>query len=79
VEEPLDSVTTKDRFLLINPATNEQHELEIYFRLLKPGELAAAHSFPKRYKFAGNKTQIVKQIGNSNPTELTAALTGAVM
>ena len=79
VEEPLGSVTCKDRFLLVNPATNEQHELEIYFRLLKPGELAAAHSFPKKYKFSGNKTQIVKQIGNSNPTELTAALTGAVM
>ena len=75
VDEPLDSVTTKDRFLLVNPQTNERHELEIYFRLLQPGELAAAHSFPRDYRFTGNKSEVVKQIGNSNPTELTAALT----
>ena len=75
VDDPLDSVTTKDRFLLVNPVSNERHEREIYFRLLQPGELAAAHSFPRDYRFTGNKAEVVKQIGNSNPTELTAALT----
>lgn len=79
VNDPLDSVTTKDRFMLVNPKTNEARELEIYFRLLKPEELALAHSFPKDYRFVGNKTQVVKQIGNSNPVELTAALTAAVI
>lgn len=79
VEEPLDSVTTKDRFMLVNPKTNEALELEIYFRLLKPSELAGAHSFPADYRFSGNKTQVVKQIGNSNPVELTAALTAVVI
>jgi DNA (cytosine-5)-methyltransferase 1 len=79
IADPLDTVTTRDRFLLVNPKTNEQHELEIYFRLLKPQELARAHSFPDSYKFAGNKTAIVKQIGNSNPVELTAALTACVL
>jgi len=79
VDDPLDTVTARDRYLLVNPKANTAQELEIYFRLLKPGELAAAHSFPKKYKFAGNKTAIVKQIGNSNPVELTAALTAAVL
>jgi len=79
VKKPLGTVTTKDRFLLVNAQTSESFELVIYFRLLKPKELAAVHSFPKSYKFSGNKTQIVKQIGNSNPVELTAALSACVM
>lgn len=79
VKEPCPTLSTRDRFLLVNAAANENYELQIFFRLLKPMELAAVHSFPSRYKFAGTKTQQVKQIGNSNPVELTAALTGAVL
>lgn len=79
VDDPLDAVTTKDRFLLVNPQTNEAHELEIYFRLLKVEELARAHSFPDDYVFSGTKTDAVKQIGNSNPVGLTAAMTSAVL
>ena len=76
IHEPLDTVTTKDRFLLVEPSTGATvAELDIRFRMLQPSELAAAHSFPPDYQFTGNKAQVVKQIGNSNPTELTAALT----
>lgn len=79
VKEPCPTLSTRDRFLLVNAAANEKYELQIFFRLLKPKELAAVHSFPRDYKFAGNKTQQVKQIGNSNPVELTAALTSVVL
>lgn len=79
VKEPCPTLSTRDRFLLVNAAANEKYELQIFFRLLKPKELAAVHSFPRDYKFAGNKTQQVKQIANSNPVELTAALTSVVL
>lgn len=77
--KPCPTLTTKDRFMLINAETNERAELVIFFRLLKPRELAAIHSFPADYYFAGNKSQIVRQIGNSNPCELKAALTNMVL
>jgi DNA (cytosine-5)-methyltransferase 1 len=73
-EEPLDTVTTRDRFLLIEPKSGRTvAELDIRARLLQPHELAAAHSFPKHYKFTGNKGDQTKQIGNSVPVELACA------
>lgn len=82
VDEPLDTVTTKDRHLLVIPKLEDAppaQRLEIFFRLLRPDELARAHSFPADYQFAGTKADAVKQIGNSNPVGLTAALTAAVL
>lgn len=67
--EPVPTVTTKDRFGLVEPA-----QLDILFRMLQPHELAAAMSFPRGYHFAGNKTEIVKQVGNAVPVETAAAL-----
>lgn len=79
VTKPLPTQSTKDRFLLVNPQTNEQHEIIIYFRLLKLRELANAHSFPASYVFKGTKTQGVKQVGNSNPVEMTCGMTRSVL
>jgi DNA (cytosine-5)-methyltransferase 1 len=52
----------------------EKYLLDIRFRMLKSHELAAAQGFPKDYKFNGNTTQIVKQIGNAVPKNLAKAL-----
>ena len=41
--------------------------LDIHFRMLHWRELAAATGFPKDYDFAGNREEIVKQIGNAVP------------
>ena len=71
VNQPLPSVTTKDRFALIEGNT---YTLDIRYRMLQPHELALAHNFPVNYDFSGNKTQIVKQIGNSVPVYLAKAL-----
>lgn len=71
VSEPLGTVTTRDRFGL---AEFDGCRFDIRFRMLHWRELSAAHSFPSDYKFAGNREQIVKQIGNSVPTEQAAAL-----
>jgi DNA (cytosine-5)-methyltransferase 1 len=74
VDEPLDTVTTKDRFFLVEPKTQRKlAELDILFRMLQPHELSAAMSFPKHYIFTGNKEDQVKQIGNAVPVALAQA------
>lgn len=78
VDEPLKTQTGRDRFGLVQPMVFEnegkQYLLDIRFRMLQPHELARAMSFPKKYKFSGNREQVVKQIGNAVPVNLAAAL-----
>lgn len=71
IERPLLSVTTHDRFGLVVP---DGIALDILFRMLKPEELAAAQGFPSAYRFTGNKTEVVKQIGNAVPCKTAEAL-----
>ncbi len=74
VSEPLETVTSRDRFMLIEPKSGRAvAELDILFRMLQPNELAAAMSFPKGYQFSGNREDQVKQIGNAVPVELARA------
>lgn len=74
VDAPLDTVTTKARFMLVEfeggPAVAE---FGIRTRMVQPHELGAAHSFPGHYRFLGSKDQQTKQIGNSVPVELACA------
>ena len=60
----------------------EGRQHDIRFRMLEPKELARAMGFSDAetaYEFAGNKTEITKQIGNAVPVNLAAALVGALM
>ena len=74
IDEPLDTVTTKDRFMLVEPTRHE-----ILFRMLQPHELAAAMSFPVGYQFSGTKTDAVKQIGNAVPVRMARAHCAALL
>lgn len=83
VDEPLDTVTARDRFALVDPqlVTDGLIDkgtvigwLDIRFRMLQPHELAAAMSFPPEYHFAGNREAQVKQIGNSVAVGVAKAL-----
>ena len=77
VVEPLDTVTTRDRFGLVEPyllPVGGNRYLGIRFRMLQPHELAAAQGFAKSYKFHGNKSTQVKQIGNAVPHHTAKAL-----
>ena len=56
------------------PRLPDGRYLDIRMRMLKPSELAAAHSFPKDYVFTGTKTEQIKQIGNSVPVQTAAAM-----
>ncbi len=77
IDEPLGTITTKDKFGLCIPQIGAI--LDIRFRMLQPHELAAAMSFPKSYHFAGNREQKVKQIGNAVPVRTAEALCRAVL
>lgn len=73
VQEPMGAVTSRDRFALVVP---ELHPiaLDIHFRMLKFRELARAMGFPDSYRFAGNKTERTRQVGNAIPVGTTRAL-----
>lgn len=73
VTVPLDTVTTRDRYALVEPCG-----LDIRFRMLQPHELAAAMGFDN-YEFTGTKTDQVKQIGNAVAVPAAEALCGAII
>lgn len=81
IEAPVPTVTTRDRFGLVQPVINGR-ALDIRFRMLEPRELAAAMGFPSDYAFTGNRTEVVRQIGNAVAVQtarwLCRALLGGV-
>ena len=48
--------------------------VDIRIRMLRPDELARVHSFPDDYVITGNRTEKVKQIGNSVPCRTARAM-----
>lgn len=73
VDCPLPTVTTKDRFGLIQPMY-----FDIRYRLLEPHELAAGMGF-NDYVFSGTKTDVKKQIGNAVEVNQSTALAYSVL
>lgn len=73
VDEPLDTVTAKGRFALVEPSGHD-----VYFRMLQPHELAAAMGFDG-YKFCGNKTDQIRQIGNAVSVRTAQALCASIL
>jgi len=74
VEDPLPTVTTKDRHALCIPDLYPWG-LDLRYRMLQPRELAAAQGFPDGYEFAGGtKKARTAQIGNAVPVNLAKAL-----
>lgn len=73
VSAPLDTITAKDRFALVEPT-----RMDVYFRMLQPHELASAMGFDG-YQFAGTKTDQVRQIGNAVAVRTARALCGSVI
>lgn len=72
--DPLPTVTTKERFGLVEVKQAERYQLDIRFRMLQPRELARAQGFPDTYQFTGNREDVVKQIGNAVPPHTAKAL-----
>ena len=84
INRPLDTITTKDRFGLIQGRIltmpdGKQYKLDITHRMLTAAELARATSFPDGYIFCGGDTAAKKQIGNAVPPALAEALYKAIL
>lgn len=66
--------TMKENHPDVFPMLEDGRVIDIRIRMLKPSELAAAHSFPSDYVLTGNRGEQVKQIGNSVPVMTAAAM-----
>ena len=73
-DEPLNTVTQKNNHMLYLPMLEDGRRIDIMIRMLKPRELARAHSVPDDFIITGNKTEQTKQIGNSVPVRTARAL-----
>lgn len=81
LDEPLHTITTKDRFGLITVAGQWYQIIDIGMRMLTPRELFRAQGFPDTYiiecDYLGRpypKTAQVARCGNAVPPQLPAAL-----
>lgn len=83
VSDPLPTVAGAGAHALVRPwiveVGGERYMLDILFRMLTPGELAAAHSFPADYIWSGGNAEIIKQIGNSVPVATAQAICAAAI
>lgn len=77
-KEPMQTLTTCDNVQGVFAVLDDGRLLDIRIRMLKPSELAAAHSFPKDYKLSGTRADQVKQIGNSVPVQTAKAIVKAM-
>lgn len=77
--EPCPTIATSGAIRLALPVLADGRVVDVRMRMLKPSELAAAHSFPPEYKLTGTRTEQVKQIGNSVPCRTAAALCEAAL
>lgn len=73
-KNPIRTITTFDNVQGVFPLLEDGRVIDIRIRMLKPSELAAAHSFPKDFVLMGNRAEQVKQIGNSVPVMTAKAM-----
>ncbi len=77
ISEPCPTIACGGAIRGIFPQLADGRIIDIRMRMLRPDELAAAHSFPKEYIITGNRSQKVKQIGNSVPVRTAKAMCAA--
>lgn len=75
VTVPLDTITTVDRFALIEPKRGG----DILLRMLTPRELARAMGFGDDYVFSGKRRDQIKQVGNAVACGTAQALCAALL
>lgn len=75
VSQPLPTLTTKERFALLEGYSVDGESVQnVSLRMLQPHELALAQSFNKDYQITGNKSEVVRQIGNAVCPNVAEAL-----
>lgn len=87
VDDPIPTVTARDRLALVHPELVRSGQvgepvigwLDILFRMLQPHELAGGMGFARTYSFAGTREQQVRQIGNAVEVNQAEALCGSIL
>ena len=74
VSEPCPTVACSGFIREVYPELAGGRIVDIRIRMLRPDELARVHSFPDDYVITGNRTEKVKQIGNSVPCRTAKAM-----
>jgi DNA (cytosine-5)-methyltransferase 1 len=81
--DPLDTVTTRDRFgvamVSLIETCQELGIVDIGFRMLDVDELLGAQGFPAEYYLHGTKAEQVKQVGNAVCPPVARALCEAIL
>jgi len=62
VREPVGTLSTRDRYAIVNGAVDIQ---DVLFRMLEPHEIGRAMSFGDDYIVLGSKRERVRQYGNA--------------
>ncbi|MGW3242345.1 DNA cytosine methyltransferase [Streptomyces sp. NPDC001070] len=77
VREPVGTLTTRDRYALVNgPAVDLD---AVLFRMLEPGEIGRGMAFPDTYAVLGNKREKVRQYGNAVTPPVAEVLVSALV
>ncbi|MDE1989022.1 MAG: DNA cytosine methyltransferase [Betaproteobacteria bacterium] len=79
LEDPLHTITGKDRFGLVTVQGERYRIADIGMRMLQPRELYRAQGFPENVKLLGSKSSQVELCGNSVCPPLAAAIVRANM
>jgi DNA (cytosine-5)-methyltransferase 1 len=80
INEPVGTLTTKDRYALCLPVTRGYLLVDIMFRMFRVDEMARAHSYPSWFSFwdasgkPATKEHATKMVGNSWPIAMGSAL-----
>lgn len=74
VSEPCPTVACDGFIRSVYPQLADGRIVDIRIRMLRPDELARVHSFPDDYVITGNRTEKLKQIGNSVPCRTARAM-----
>lgn len=79
VDEPLSTLTTKHRHVLVTVDLEGQERVvtDVRMRMLRPHELKLAQGFPESYRLEGTQRLQVRLIGNSVPPQLSEAVVRA--
>lgn len=75
--EPMPTVTTVEKQALLTGETRNVND--VHFRMMSDRELATAMHFPEGYKFAGNKRERVRMIGNAVTTNAARDIVGQIV
>ncbi|MCX4707172.1 DNA cytosine methyltransferase [Streptomyces sp. NBC_01373] len=78
VEEPVGTVTTRDRWSLAEVEENVDLG-DVRFRMLEPHEIQAAMAFPDAYIVTGSKRDKVRKLGNAVTSPVAEVIVSALV